>query len=53
LDAIYHPCDVHATAKVYGTHATFIPQMGHSMALEPRWATVAGHILSWLIQRGF
>lgn len=51
-DAIYHPSDVHATARAYGTHATLIPQIGHSMALEPKWATVAGHILSWLTERG-
>ena len=51
-DAIYRVSDVHATAKAYGTQATFIPDMGHSMALEPEWATVAGRILSWLQERG-
>ena len=51
-DAIYTVSDVHATAKAYGTQAMFIPDMGHSLALEPGWAAVAGHILSWLQERG-
>lgn len=51
-DAIYRVSDVHATAKAYGTQATFIPDMGHGMALEPKWATAAGRILSWLQERG-
>jgi pimeloyl-ACP methyl ester carboxylesterase len=51
-DAIYRGSDVHATAKTYGTRAAFIPDMGHEMMLEPGWATVAGHILSWLEERG-
>jgi alpha-beta hydrolase superfamily lysophospholipase len=51
-DAIYPDPDVHATARVYGTEATFIPDMGHQMMLEPGWETVAGRILSWLAERG-
>lgn len=51
-DATYHPTEVRATARAYGTEATIIPQIGHSMTVEPGWETVAERILSWLIERG-
>ncbi|WAJ42804.1 alpha/beta fold hydrolase [Mycobacterium sp. Aquia_216] len=51
-DATYHPSDVRATARAYATQATFIPEIGHSMSVEPRWETVAERIASWLSQRG-
>jgi hypothetical protein len=41
-----------ATALAYGTQATLIPEIGHSMTVEPGWETVAGHIVSWLSERG-
>jgi pimeloyl-ACP methyl ester carboxylesterase len=51
-DAIYPPSVVRKTAKAYGTQATIIPGMGHSGSVEPTWATLAGHIASWLTDRG-
>ena len=51
-DVIYPNADVHATAKFDRSQATFIPDMGHEMMLEPGWATVAERILSWLAERG-
>ncbi|MEZ0352487.1 alpha/beta hydrolase [Mycobacterium sp. pR1184] len=51
-DEIYPPSVVHKTAKAYGTQATIIPDMGHSVTLEPEWPTLAGHIVSWLKEQG-
>ena len=51
-DAIYRDSDVRATARAHGTEASFIPDMGHEMMLEPGWATVAERIRSWLTERG-
>ncbi|GLE54599.1 alpha/beta hydrolase [Mycobacterium montefiorense] len=51
-DAIYPASDVRRTAKAYNTQPTFISDMGHNVTLEPKWPTVAGHILSWLNERG-
>lgn len=51
-DATYLPSDVRATARAYGTQATLIPEIGHSMTVEPGWETVAGRIASWLTERG-
>jgi pimeloyl-ACP methyl ester carboxylesterase len=51
-DAIYRNSDVHATARAYGIEASFIPNMGHGLTLEPGWSTVADRILSWLGERG-
>ncbi len=51
-DATYLPSDVRATARAYGTQATLIPGIGHSMTVEPGWETVAGRIASWLTERG-
>ena len=51
-DATYPPSVVRATARAYGTQAALIPEIGHLMAVEPGWETVAGHIASWLTERG-
>ena len=51
-DAIYPPSDVRATARAYGTQAALIPEIGHSMTVEPGWETVAGRIASWSTARG-
>ena len=44
--------EVLATARAYRTQAEFFPNMGHNMMLEPRWATVAERIHTWLGTRG-
>jgi pimeloyl-ACP methyl ester carboxylesterase len=44
--------EVLATARAYRTEAEFFPDMGHSMMLEPGWATVAERIHTWLGARG-
>jgi pimeloyl-ACP methyl ester carboxylesterase len=51
-DATYPPSDVRKTTRAYGTQAALIPEIGHSMTVEPGWETVAGHIASWLTERG-
>ncbi len=47
-DAFFTPQLVHSTARTYGTEATIIPGMAHAMMLEPRWETVAGHVLDFV-----
>lgn len=44
--------EVCATARAYGMLAEIMLGMGHDMMLEPRWEAVAGHIDSWLAERG-
>jgi pimeloyl-ACP methyl ester carboxylesterase len=51
-DTTYPPSDVHATARAYGTQAALIPEIGHSMTVEPGWETVAERIACWLTERG-
>jgi pimeloyl-ACP methyl ester carboxylesterase len=51
-DALYPEPDVHETARAYKTVAIVVPEMGHSMLLEPGWTTVAEHVMSWLTERG-
>jgi pimeloyl-ACP methyl ester carboxylesterase len=51
-DAIYPPSVVRKTAKAYGTQAMIFAGIGHSGSVEPTWATLAGHIASWLTDRG-
>ncbi len=47
-DFFISPTMVEATARVYGTRAEIIPDLGHAMMLEPGWQVVADHILRWL-----
>jgi len=47
-DFFVSPTMAKATARVYGTRAEIIPDLAHAMMLEPRWQTVADHILHWL-----
>ena len=47
-DLLFPPDQVHATAWAFGTDATFFPDMGHSMMLQPGWEGVASHIDGWL-----
>jgi pimeloyl-ACP methyl ester carboxylesterase len=51
-DATYRPSTVRTTARAYGTQAAIIPEIGHSMSVEPRWETIAERIVSWLSERG-
>ena len=36
-DLLFPPDQVHATAWAFGADATFFPDMGHSMMLQPGW----------------
>ena len=47
-DLLFPPDQVHATAWAFGTDATFFPDMGHSMMLQPGWESVARHIDGWM-----
>jgi pimeloyl-ACP methyl ester carboxylesterase len=47
-DLLFPPDQVHATAWAFGTDATFFPDMGHSMMLQPGWESVARHIDGWV-----
>jgi pimeloyl-ACP methyl ester carboxylesterase len=47
-DLLFSPDQVHATAWAFGTDATFFPDIGHSMMLQPGWEGVAYHIDGWL-----
>jgi pimeloyl-ACP methyl ester carboxylesterase len=47
-DLLFPPDQVHATARAFGTDATFFPDMGHSMMLHPGWESVALHIDGWM-----
>jgi pimeloyl-ACP methyl ester carboxylesterase len=47
-DLLFPPDQVHATAWALGTDATFFPDMGHSMMLQPGWESVARHIDGWM-----
>jgi hypothetical protein len=46
-DTFFTRGEVEATARAYGTEATFFP-MAHNMMLEDGWPAVADHILGWL-----
>lgn len=41
LDALFSPCEINATARVYRTEAIIIDGMGHDMTLEPDRANPA------------
>jgi alpha-beta hydrolase superfamily lysophospholipase len=51
-DTVISQHDVRATAKAYGTHAEFFPNMAHDMMLEANWKSVAERILKWLQEKG-
>lgn len=52
LDTIFHPHEIEATARAYGTHATLFPNMAHDMMLEPGWESVTQTMRTWLNERG-
>jgi len=39
---------VHATARALRTDAVIVPDMGHTMMLEPGWEDVAERVEGWL-----
>lgn len=47
-DTIFHPDEIEATARAYGTRAEIFPNMAHDMMLESGWQSVADRILEWL-----
>lgn len=49
-DMLYTDRDVRATAAFYGTRPTIIPDIGHSLTVEPAWPLVAESIVLWLTQ---
>jgi pimeloyl-ACP methyl ester carboxylesterase len=51
-DATLTKEEVRATARAYGAHAEFFPNMGHNLMLEPGWQEVAERIHAWLAARG-
>ncbi len=51
-DGIVSRRQVLDTARAYATAAHFIAGVGPNMMLEPRWRTVADHIIiDWLARR--
>jgi pimeloyl-ACP methyl ester carboxylesterase len=51
-DGAHTAKEVCATARAYRTDAEFLPDMGHSMMLEPGWSAVAERIHTWLGAHG-
>jgi len=51
-DTMFHPDQIHATARAYHTRAEIFPQMAHDMMLEPGWQAVADRIRQWLAEQG-
>lgn len=47
LDALFSPCEINATARVYRTEATIFDGMGHDMMPEPEWADPARAFLEF------
>lgn len=52
-DTIFHPPEVEATARAYGTKAKIYPNMAHDMMLEAGWRDVADDMLGWFDEKGF
>ncbi len=50
-DLLVPPGQVHATARTFRTDAVIVPEMGHTMMLEPGWDNVAERIEAWLEER--
>ena len=50
-DLLVPPGQVNATARTFGTDAIIVPDMGHTMMLEPGWEDVAERIAGWLEER--
>ncbi|WP_431856521.1 alpha/beta hydrolase [Azospirillum sp.] len=50
-DLLVPTSQVHATARTLGTQAVIVPDMGHTMMLEPGWEQVAERIAGWLEER--
>jgi alpha-beta hydrolase superfamily lysophospholipase len=51
-DTVFHPNEIEATARAYGTQATLFPNMAHDMMLEPDWPRVTKTMRTWLSERG-
>jgi pimeloyl-ACP methyl ester carboxylesterase len=51
-DGCFTTGEMHATARAYRTGAEIVPDMGHDMMLEPKWAVVAERIHAWLGTHG-
>ncbi len=47
-DTIFHPNEVKATARAYGSEAVIFDGMAHDLMLEPGWQQVADRIVGWL-----
>lgn len=47
-DFLFDPRDVHATAAAYGVRAEIVPDIGHTVMVEPRWESFAERIAGWL-----
>ncbi len=51
-DSIFHPDEIEATAKAYGTRPEIFKGMAHDMMLEDKWKSVADRIIKWLSEKG-
>jgi pimeloyl-ACP methyl ester carboxylesterase len=52
-DTIFHPNQIHTTARAYSTQAIIFSNMAHDMMLESGWEAVAERIAAWLKERNF
>ncbi len=51
-DHIFTQSEIRATARAYRAPVTIFPDVAHDMMLDPRWQSVADHIIAWLGQQG-
>lgn len=51
-DATIAQTKVEATARRHNTQAEILPNLSHSMMLDPGWPCVADHMLTWLRTQG-
>jgi pimeloyl-ACP methyl ester carboxylesterase len=51
-DILHSRNEIEATARAYGAHLEFIPNVAHVMMLEADWRIVADRILKWLREKG-
>ena len=51
-DILHSRSEIEATARAYGAHLEFIPNVAHMMMLEADWMNVAERILKWLRNKG-
>jgi pimeloyl-ACP methyl ester carboxylesterase len=50
-DFLFDEHDVRATAAAYGVRAEIVPDIGHTVMLEPDWERFAGRLGDWLDER--